>query len=206
MTRRPPGATAALLALALAVGGCAVLHRGPAVPVAPVVVGPRQRIAMLPLENLSDKTEYVDRMTRVVWTAIGRDPRFEAVEPGEVDGVLSDLRIRSAGSLTRDQIEDASRRLETRWLVAGTLLECGSVRTPDGDVPSMALSLRLLDGRSGRVVWTDMASHSGEDRETVFGWGRETSLEAVASRTAQELVTQMRLPAASDSATGGKQP
>ena len=204
--RVAPVTAAAALALVLGAGACAGARRAPAVPAAPVATGPRQRLALLPLENLSDKTEYADRLTRVVWTALGRDPRFEVVESGEVDAVLSDLRIRSSGSLTRDQIEDASTRLRTRWIVAGTLLECGAAHTPDGDVPTVALSLRLLDGRTGRVAWTDMASHSGEDRETVFGWGRETSLEIVAERTAQELVGRMYLPAPADSATGGKLP
>lgn len=188
-----------LVVAAVLAAGCAhAPARAPA-----LAASARTAVALLPLENFSERAEYADRMTRVVWSAIGRDGRFEAIEPGEVDAVMADLRIRSSGVLTRDQIVKAAEKLGVRWILAGAVIECGTVRTPDGDVPSLSMSLRLLDGRSGRVAWTDLRAHSGEDRETVFGWGRETSIERLANRTAVELIAAMRLPAEPDSAAQG---
>lgn len=203
-SRRIASVAAALAmgsALAIAcAAGCAA-HAPPPSAASPAAV--RTTLAMLPLENLSGRPENGDRYSRLVWTTLGESGRYQLVDPGEVNAAMVDLRIRSSSAITRDQVHDVSQRLKTPWILAGTLLECGAVRTPDGDVPSFSLALRLLDGSSGRVVWTGMRAHSGEDRETVFGWGRETDLERLAQSTTRELVAALTVPAATDSAGGG---
>lgn len=159
----------------------------------------RTTLAMLPLENLSGKAEYGERFSRMVWATLGKSGRFGVVEPGEMDAAIGELRIRSAGALTREQILRIAGRLNVRWIVAGTLLECGAVHTPDGEIPSFGLTLRILDGRSGQVVWSDLRARTGQDRETIFGWGREESLDQLAEATARELVSKMTLPDMPDS-------
>lgn len=186
----------AMLVLALAAGCAAHAPR-----VQPLAAGHRTPLAMLPLENLSGRAEYADRFSRLVWAALGKSGRFDVVDPGEVDAVIGELRIRSAGSLTREQVLRISGRLGVRWIAAGTLLECGTVHTPDGEMPSFSLTLRVLDGRSGQVVWSDLRARTGQDRETIFGWGREESLERLALATARELVDQMNIPDMPDSAS-----
>ena len=192
----------ALLAGALAVSGCAAARPSLRVPSS----GPRPAMAMLPLENLSGRAEYGDRFSRLVWSMLARTGRFDVVDPGQVDAILVELRIRSAGSLTTEQVLKLAGRLNVRWIVAGTLLECGTIRTPDGDIPTVGLSLRVLDGRSGRVVWADLRSTTGQDHETIFGWGREEDLDRVASATAGELINRIRTPETPDSlsSTEGK--
>lgn len=68
-------------------------------------------------------------------------------------------------------------------------------------MPSFTLALRVLDGRSGEVVWTDLRARTGQDRETVFGWGREESLERLAESTARELVDRITPRSLHDSLT-----
>jgi TolB-like protein len=195
-----PARRGALLCVALlAAAGCAA-HSPP--PAANTSGLPRVTVAMLPLENLSGRPENGDRISRMVWTTLGENGRYQVLDPGQVDAVLVELRVRSAAAMTREQVGEISKRLGAPWILAGTVLECGAVRTPDGDVPSFSLALRLLDGGSGRVVWTGMRAHSGEDHETVFGWGRETDLDRLAQFTARELVAAIQVPAASDSARG----
>ena len=160
---------------------------------------PKVAVAMLPIENLSSVSDITDRLQRLVWTAFGSDGRFDVVDPGQVENAMTELRIRSSSSLSKEQITRCAGGLGVRWLLAGDVLECGTVHTPDGDVPSFALALRLIDGTTGRVRWTDMMARSGEDRETIFGWGRETSLEKLMDRTARELIARIRVPSAADS-------
>lgn len=201
MKRRGFAGLAALLALAAGLAGCAATaprpSPGPGVTRPPLVI--------LPLENLSGRAEYGDRLTRILWTEVGASGRWDVVEPAEADAAIVEARVRTSLSMTRDQAEKISQRAGARWLLAGTIVECGNVRTPDGEVPSVSLALRLVDGRTGRVRWTEMRSRSGEDRETVFGWGRVTNLERLAQETARELVAAIRLPAEPDTlAPGGK--
>ena len=197
--RAVPGSltAAALVAAAL---GCAA-HRAPqgaATSAAVPGAGPRHKVAVLPLEDLSGQTGAADRMTRVLFTVLAQAGAYEVVEPGTVDAALSDARVRSTGMLTRDQIGMLSTQLETRWLLTGTALEFGHVRTPDGEVPSVGIALRLIDGHSGRVRWADQRYRNGDDRETVFGWGHESDGDRLAQHTMTELIQGLRIPADSD--------
>jgi TolB-like protein len=177
--------------------GCAG-HRAPEPSAAPAA-GPRQRIAVLPLEDLSGQSGAADRMTRVLFTVLAQAGVYEVVEPGTVDMALSDARVRSTGMLSREQIQSLSTELGTRWLLTGSALEFGRVRTPDGEVPSVGIALRLIDGRDGRVCWADQRYRNGDDRETVFGWGHESDADRLAQHTLAELVQALRVPADGDS-------
>lgn len=157
------------------------------------------RVALLPLENLTGRSEFGERFSRLVWATIGRDERFRVVDVGEVEAAIGEVRIRNAGLVSRDQVTRLARRLDARWIFAGALLECGTVRTPDGDVPAFGMTLRVIDGRTGEVVWADMRARTGEDRETIFGWGRESSLDRLAESAARDLVDHVKLPATRDS-------
>jgi hypothetical protein len=183
-----------LLAVAM-VAGCAAHDP----QVQPLAAGQRVPLAMLPLENLSGRAENGEKYSRVVWSTLGRTGRYALVDPGEVEAALAELRIRSFGSLTREQVVRAAARLKVRWIVAGTLLESGTILTPDGGVPSFGLTMRLFDGRTGEVVWSDMNARTGQDHETIFGWGREESLDRLAQQAAQELIDRIRLPQPPDS-------
>lgn len=184
------------LGTALAVAGCA--GTGPAPREASAGSVP---VAVLSLEDLSGQAGVGERMTRVVYTELARSGRWAIEEPGETDAALVMARVRTTAVMTRDQSVQVAGQLGVRWLLTGSVLEHGKVRSPDGDVPTVGLALRLLDGRTGRVVWADQRFRSGEDRETVFAWGRVTDIGQLAGRVAAELVQGIRLPAAGDTSS-----
>ena len=200
MMRPLPHPAPWLLAALLAGGSGCARNRPPQVAAVPQA-GARHRIAVLPLEDLSGQTGAADRMTRVLFTVLAQTGAYEVVEPGTVDMALSDARVRSTGMLSREQVQMLSRELETRWLLTGSALEFGHVRTPDGEVPSVGIALRLVDGTSGRVCWADQRFRNGDDRETVFGWGHESDADRLAQRTMAELVQGLRIPGRDDSTT-----
>jgi TolB-like protein len=177
----------ALAALLAGAGGGAAAGAAHAyvAPDAPLAAHPR--LALLPLEDFSGKAETGEVVTRILFSELVRTGVCEVVERGQVDAVVDELRIRDTGSLTADQAHLLSEKLAAPYLMVGSLLESGVVRTPDGDVPAVALALRILDGRTNRVVWADLMARTGEDRETVFGWGREYD----ANRMTQQMAAAM---------------
>jgi hypothetical protein len=160
---------------------------------------------VLPLEDLSGQVGSAEKLTRIVFTELVSRGGWEVTDPGQVDGAIVAARIRSTGSLSREQVRIVSDTLGVRWLLTGAALEFGHVRTPDGEVPSVGLSLRLIDGRSGKVMWADQRFHSGDDHETVFGMGRQSDPQALAQVTVAELLAGLRAPTPdSTTATGGR--
>ncbi len=201
-TNRPP-ALLALLTAAVLSGGCAgTLPPPPAVGVSSTL----PRVALLPLENLTARTDASDRMSRVLTGVLGETGTCQAVPPGDIEQVLTTLRIRDANGVTRDRVREVAGQLDAEWLMAGSILEYGSIRSPEGDVPSVGLTLRLIDGRNGRTAWSAMRVRTGEDHEKIFGFGRVRSLDQLTERLAREILAGFRLPAPGDTLPnpGGK--
>ena len=59
-----------------------------------------------------------------------------------------------------------------------------------GQVPSASATLRLLEPDSARVVWANAGFRTGQDKESVFGYGRERSAERLQAALAAELLWQ----------------
>ena len=185
----------AALALALALTSCAT---SPPPPPAVGVAGAQPRVALLPFENLTPRPDAADRLSRVFASVLGETGACQPVEPGDIEQVFAELRIRDVNGITRETVPQVAKRLDADWLLAGTILEYGAQRTPEGDVPSVGVALRLLDGRDGRTAWSAMRVRTGEDRESLFGIGRVRSLDQLSERLARELFAGFRLPAGSD--------
>lgn len=179
------------LALAVELAGC-----GSSAPRPSAVPPPGQRvpIAVLPFDNLTTEGTAGEIMTLVFFTELGARADYEPVETGIVAATLESLGVRTAGSLSAEQLKTIGERLGVRRLLVGSVLESGTVRTPEGDLPSVGVTLKLLDAASGRVLWTKMGFRSGADGETVFGWGREKSARRLAAQLANELLSSLPAP------------
>lgn len=181
------GAAIGALAASLFACACATSapRRGPASPLA---LPDHPRVALLPLENLTGQTDAAEVFGRLLFTELVRTGCCDPIEPGLVEEALDSLGIRYTGALTAADTRGIARRLNASYVMVGTVLEVGSVRTSEGDVPSAAATLRMLAPDSARVVWANAGYRTGQDRESVFGYGRERSSERLQAALAAELL------------------
>jgi TolB-like protein len=142
---------------------------------------------MLPLEDLTGRSEAADKITHIFFTEFVRSGVCDVAEMGESENAVRKHRIRSTGSLDYEQIDELGETLGVRFLMTGTVLEAGTIRTEQGSVPALGVTLKLIDVASKKVIWADVANRTGDDSETVFGWGREHSAEQLAIDTAQDM-------------------
>jgi len=152
------------------------------------------RLAVLPFDNLTSEGTSGEVMTVVFFTEVGAQGAYEPVEAGIVVAALESLGVRTAGSLSASQLKSIGERLGAPRLLVGSVLENGFVRAAESEVPSVGVTLKLLDAASGRVLWTKMGFKTGDDGETVFGWGREKSPRKLAGRLATELLKELPGP------------
>jgi hypothetical protein len=164
----------------------------------------RPRLALLPLEDLSDKAEAGEILARILFSELARTGVCDVVEPGQVQAAMDELSLRDAGGLSAERARQLSDTLGAPFLMLGSVLESGTVRAPDGDVPTLALALRILDARAGRVIWADMMARTGEDGETLFGWGREYDSSKMAQQMAATMFRSLRELAGPATPPGGK--
>jgi TolB-like protein len=145
-------------------------------------------VALLPFENLSGREEQGRRFDEAFLIALAKSGACEVVDMGQVESLLETLRIRATSSLSRAELMSVGDSLRVAYVMLGTILEAGTVRTSDGDTPASGASLRLLEVATGRIAWANLHVVTGDDRETVFGWGRERSAERLLARLADEMM------------------
>jgi len=117
---------------------------------------------------------------------------LDMVDPGRVDGGMDAVGIRGGGSLAPEQMKALGDTLRAPLLLLGSVLESGQIQGADGSVPAVGATLRLVEAATGRVLWAGVHFRNGEDRETVFGWGREQSPDRLVFQLAQEMLGDFR--------------
>jgi TolB-like protein len=177
----------AILAV-LCAGSAPALHRsaGGAVPAG------RPRAALVPFENLAGREEQGALFGKVFFAQLVASDALELADPGQVDEALDSLGIRSGGSLTPVQVRTLGEALHAPYLLMGSVLESGRLRSGDVDVPAVGATLRLVEAATDRVLWAGVHFRSGEDHETLFGWGRVMRRERLVSLLAQDMLGDFR--------------
>ena len=171
-----------------------------------VPIAGRARVAVLPLEDLSGEAAAAVGFSRMLYAELVRSGTCDVPETGVVEDAMDSLGIRNGGSLRRDQVKALGERLRVEYLLTGTLLESGTVRTGDGQVPSVGAALKLIEVATTRAVWAQVKFRTGEDRETVFGWGREKNPQILAGSLAHDMIADFTILTADSTAAkaGGR--
>jgi TolB-like protein len=186
--RRALAWSGALLLAALTTGG------GPPVrhSVGGAIPPDHPATALMPFENLAGREEQSQIFTRVFFAQLVASGALDMIEPVRVEEAMDSLSVRAAASMTPAQVKAMGERLGVRCLMIGSVLESGSVKSDGGEVPTVGATLRMVEAASGRVLWAGVHFRSGEDRETVFGWGRVKSTERLISELASEMLKDFR--------------
>jgi TolB-like protein len=178
-----------LLALAvLCTGGTPAVRHS----VGGTVPAGHPRAVLVPFENLAGREEQSQIFTKVFFAQLVASDAFEMVDPTQVEVALDSLGIRSAGSLAPADLRALADTLRAPYLFLGSVLESGSIQGGGGTVPAVGATLRLVEAATGRVVWAGVHFRSGEDHETVFGWGRVTSTDRLISELASDMLRDFR--------------
>ena len=149
-------------------------------------------IAVLPFEDLSGREGVGSEFTRTFTAELVRTGAFTVIEQGVVDDAVERLQIRTTRAMTDAETRALADSLNVAYLLFGNVLESGVVRTPDGDLPTVSATLRIVDTATGRVVWACHHTRTGDDRETVFGWGRNSSRLRLLDQLAIEMLSEFR--------------
>jgi len=144
------------------------------------------QVAVLPLTNFTTTRDAVDRVQPMVMVELSQRPGVGVVDMGRVEEALAGEPWIQTDRLPPDLVDSLGTELGVQGLVVGSVLAYGM---RDGNVPQVSLTLRLLQVPGGRVVWTAVHSRDGEDRESIFGFGRVESLQNLAEETVKEAVS-----------------
>ncbi|MEW5800840.1 MAG: hypothetical protein AB1847_01930 [bacterium] len=147
-----------------------------------------KRVAVLPFENLTSD-RFADKKVRDVFvTSLLSTNVIDVPELGEVLKALETQGVASQEAVTGDVAKVVGQMLGVQGLILGTVEEYSMNRTMSGSFPEIAITMRMLDAKTGNIIWS--VSHTTMGRRvlpTIFGIG-EDSLSNVAAKATNFVV------------------
>ncbi len=144
------------------------------------------KIVILPIENYTSDDHAGDKI-RALLTIDLLSRNIDVIEPGEVIVVLRELKIRSIDSVTGKDIKKIGKILRADAIMTGSV---GTFQVSQGiaaSYPEVSLSLRLLDSKTGSIVWSTWDTTGGADF-----WTRHFGVEgATLDETARNIIKEI---------------
>ena len=137
-----------------------------------------KRVAILPLHNFTRDNLAHEKIRDILETELLKLGEFEVVDRGEVDAVLKELRLRSPSDISPVMLKKISQRLHVQAFLTGAVDEYKTEQSGGISLPFVAVSLKLIDGKSAKVLWQITASEKGGGALTrLFGVGEKSLIE-----------------------------
>ena len=132
-----------------------------------VELGFIKRIAVLPFQNNSSDEFAAERLREVVITQVMSMGIFDVVDKGIVDSVLREEAVEPGTPIDKLTLKRLGQRLNVQAFMLGSVDQAGENRRGSFSYPELSLALRLVEAKTGMVLWR--ASGHGSGYST---WGR----------------------------------
>ncbi|MCJ7604367.1 MAG: hypothetical protein MUO63_23045 [Desulfobulbaceae bacterium] len=120
------------------------------------------RISVLPLENNTDQKYAAELARDVINTQILAMNIFDVVDKGIVDSVLHEEAIDPGSPVSQLMLNRLGQRLNVQSIMVGSVDMAGDKRIGSVIVPEMSLTLRLIEIKSGFVLWQASGHYAGD--------------------------------------------
>ena len=149
-----------------------------------------QKIAVLPLENLTQDQQAGERVRKIVVSEILAAGVLDVIEPVQVNQALGQQQIQNISGISAKQIAELAKSLGVQAFVVGSVDIYERVNVAGGSFAEVAVTLRALDATSGTIVWSASKSAGGAGFfGRLFGFGGDTLYEATQRAVHAAVVT-----------------
>jgi hypothetical protein len=138
-----------------------------------------KKIAVLPLENLSQDQQAGERVRKVVVSEILAAGVLDVIEPAQVNQALGQQQIQSISGVSAKQINELGKGLGVQAFVVGSVDNYERLNVGGGSFAEVAITLRAVDAATGTVIWSTSKSAGGAGvMGRLFGFGGDSMYEA----------------------------
>ncbi|MCP3956667.1 MAG: hypothetical protein GY719_02325 [bacterium] len=149
-----------------------------------------EKVAVLPLENLSNDQQAGVRATRLLITELLASGAVDVVEPGEVRAALERLPGRR-GNPSSEEIVQLGQRLGVQAILLGSVTQSENLRSGTVSIPVVTLDVHMLETETGAAVWATTHSQKGAGLSAkLLGTGAEPIAETT-RRCVQAVVASL---------------
>jgi polysaccharide biosynthesis protein PelC len=176
--------------LALLVAGCAgsreVRYKDPRVDFNLI-----QTAAVLPFANLTQTSPAAERVRDVFMTMLQATGATYVLPPGEVARGISRMNLRTPQTPSPEEVSGLCTLLNADVVITGTVREYGEVRSAGTSANVVAVSLQMIEGETGTIIWSGSTTQGGiRAKDRLFGGGGRP-MDEVTRRAVRDLLDQM---------------
>jgi len=153
--------------------------------------GSIQNVAVMPFTNLTRESAAGERVRDVFMTMLQATGGVYVVPPGEVARGISRINLERPTAPTSEEVQKFAKIITADAVINGTLKEYGEVRSGTTSANVISLSLQLMEGQTGRVVWSASSTKGGiTTTDRLFGGGGEP-MNVVTQKAVDDLLGKL---------------
>jgi hypothetical protein len=166
----------------------APVERAPRVYRAQHLTGAPVKIAILPLENLTDQKDAARVVDTLLHQRLAERLNVSVVQPADLRAGIVALGFRAPSQMSPEQLRKLGDALGTALFVRGAIFRYG--HSEDG--ADVELYLSLVDVATGRIVWSGLHRRTGQEYQGLLQFGALREPISLADRTVAELLDAFR--------------
>jgi len=134
--------------------------------------GAIQTVAVMPFQNLSRENVAADRVRDVFMNGLLSTGAVYVLPVGEVARGVARTDIQAPATPSPEEIVKLAATLKAQAVFTGVVREYGEVRSGSSAAGAISLSVQMLEGQTGKTVWTASSTKGGIDIwDRLFGGG-----------------------------------
>lgn len=134
--------------------------------------GSVQTIAVMPFINLSRDNAAADRVRDVFLNKLLATGAVYVVPYGEVAKGVGKAEIANAAAPSPEEVVKLAGLIKVSAIITGVVREYGEVRSGTSAANAISMSLQMMEGTTGKVVWTASSTKGGINMwDRLFGGG-----------------------------------
>lgn len=151
-----------------------------------------KKVAVFPFHNHTNVTESSRIATSAFIAELFARGRFGIEFPGNLRSLLVRTRIIVRTGVDLDTIKLIGNRLDVDAVIFGEVEEFVGVGEKRAAViPVVSISSRMVDARTGRILWMAQCKRTGDDYLKILDFGRVRSVAALTQKVVRDLIDTM---------------
>jgi hypothetical protein len=131
-------------------------------------------VAVLPFGNLTTTAKAEERVRDVFMTMLQATGAAYVLPPGEVARGVSRTSLPNPVTPTAEEVVRLAKNLDVDVVITGSVLEYGEVRSASATANVVSVSVQMMEGQTGKVVWSASSTQGGIGAgRRIFGGGGE---------------------------------
>lgn len=153
--------------------------------------GAIRTVAIMPLANYSKEAQSSDRVRDVLATNLLASGGIYVIPSGELARGIVAANVANPAAPSVEEVIKLCRILKLDALITGSIREYGALKSASATADVVSLSLQLIEGQTGRIVWSASATEGGIGlKERLLGGGGDP-INNVSEKVVNEIINKL---------------